>query len=77
MTQTQTPDRRILRGVSRDIRDEILAAFNRGWTARLTRKGHVQLRHPNGAIVHAASSTGDRRSVKALRADLRRGEVMQ
>jgi hypothetical protein len=65
---------RLLRGVSRDTRAEIRGALARGWTASLTAKGHVQLRHPSGAIVHAAGSPSDYRSVIALRTDLRRAE---
>lgn len=72
---TQTSPTRLLRGVSRDTRAEILQAIQRGWTVKLTAKGHVQLRHPSGAIVHAAGSTSDVRSVRALRADLRRAEL--
>lgn len=70
MTQTRIR----LRGVHRDTRAIVLDAATRGWTYRLTAKGHVQLRHPSGAIVIASGSTSDRRAVQALTADLRRVE---
>lgn len=73
-TRAKTDQRRLLRGVSRDTRDAVLEAAERGWTYRLTAKGHVQLRHPSGAIVVTAGSTGDRRSLQHLRADLARVE---
>lgn len=73
MTKNQIT-RRVLRGVNRDTRAVILEAVDHGWTVRITAGGHVQLRHPSGAIVIAACSSSDRRSLLALRADIRRVE---
>lgn len=70
----QADARRLLRGVSRDTRDVVLAAVDRGWTISLTTKGHVQLRHPSGAMIFCSGSTSDSRSHRYVRADIARIE---
>ena len=78
MTQSQNQTaRRLLRGVSRDTRDVVLAAVDRGWTVKLTAKGHVQLRHPSGAILYCSGSTSDRRSHHYVQADIAHVERAQ
>ena len=59
---------------NRDLRRIVRDAEARGWTCDLTRKGHLKLRHPSGAIVIAAWSPSDHRALKNLEARLRRVE---
>ena len=63
-----------LRGVTPEVRDEVLRAVERGWSIGLTARGHPRLVHPSGAIVICSGTTGDRRAVRQLRADLLRVE---
>jgi hypothetical protein len=58
-----------------DLTTLIRTARARGWEVTVTRGGHLRFRHPaSGALVHSASTTSDRRGMRNLRADLRRGE---
>lgn len=60
----------------RDHAAEIDAAKARGWTATLTRKGHIKLTHPchPGKSVFTSSTPSDPRATKNLVAMLRRVE---
>jgi len=63
-----------LRGRQRDVVNELLA---RGWQVeRFTGSGHVKVVHPpTGRHVIVAMTTGDRRSWRNLRAEVRRIEA--
>jgi predicted RNA binding protein YcfA (HicA-like mRNA interferase family) len=65
---------RILRGVSRDVAAEALAAAERGWAIGRTKGGHVRMTHPRAGIVVTCGTAGDRRAVLHFRAELRRAE---
>lgn len=47
-----------------------------GWRVEPTRGGHLRLRHPSGALVHAAGTPSDRRALantlSTMRRELRR-----
>jgi predicted RNA binding protein YcfA (HicA-like mRNA interferase family) len=56
-----------------DLREVLVEAERSGWTVDHTRRGHLRLTHPNGALVYCSSTPSDYRGVKNLRALLRRG----
>jgi predicted RNA binding protein YcfA (HicA-like mRNA interferase family) len=53
-------------------RECIRKARAEGWVATLTRKSHVRLRHPSGAVVIAAGTPSSRRAGAEMLADLAR-----
>lgn len=59
---------------NRDLRAILVEAEQRGWGVEQTRKGHLKLTHPTGAVVFAASSPSDHRAIKNMEARLRRVE---
>lgn len=60
--------------MKRDLRRELEAARQRGWSVQPTRSGHLKLRHPDGALVFTGSTPSCARSLLNLRAHLRRVE---
>jgi predicted RNA binding protein YcfA (HicA-like mRNA interferase family) len=53
-------------------REPIRRAVRDGWSASLTRGGHVRLDHPSGAVVFTGATPSDYRIQRKLAADLRR-----
>jgi hypothetical protein len=53
-------------------REAIRAAIRAGWSARITRGGHVRLDHPSGALIFTGATPSDHRVPVKLAADLRR-----
>ncbi|MBO1325361.1 hypothetical protein K2X14_11520 [Acetobacter sp. TBRC 12305] len=47
----------------------------RGWSAELTRGGHVRWKHTSGAFVFGAATPSDRRAIQNLKAQMKRVEV--
>ena len=61
--------RRLLRDAPSSALDEI---EQEGWTVEYTKGGHLRWRHPNGAIVFAASTPSDYRAWANHMSHLRR-----
>jgi hypothetical protein len=57
-----------------DLAQLLRQARARGWRVTPTRRGHWRLQYRTGALVFAAGSPSDPRSLKNLVADLRRAE---
>lgn len=64
---------KILRGLRGRNKAFIRDMVGRGWTWKLCGSGHIQFRHPNGAVVHC-SMTASEKSRKAFEADVKRAE---
>lgn len=62
---------------STSLRGLISTARLRGWTVTYTPGGHVRFAHPDGGLVHAASTPSDYRAVRNIAAELRRQETQQ
>jgi len=63
-----------VRAVRSDMRPVLIEALTHGWTASITGSGHVKLTHPVHGIVFTSCTTGDVRTVRNLRRQLRRAE---
>jgi predicted RNA binding protein YcfA (HicA-like mRNA interferase family) len=65
-------NRRLLH--NREVRALVELAEQRGWIATPTRSGHIRLTHPNGGIVHIASTPSSRATRRCVVGELRRAE---
>ena len=63
--------------MKKDLAKLFKVARERGWTVTRTPRGHFQMRHPNGALVYTGSTPSDGRTLRNVRADLRRAEAPQ
>lgn len=56
---------------------ELLAkAETDGWSIEETKRSHIQLKGPNGALIHTGGTPSDHRAVRNLRAQIRRAEAL-
>jgi hypothetical protein len=53
-------------------RDHVRQATAAGWSASITKRGHIRLVHPSGAVIFTGSTPADHRVPVKLAADLRR-----
>lgn len=53
-------------------RELVVRALEAGWTARVTGSSHVALTSPAGKVVVTAATTGDHRTARNFRAQLKR-----
>jgi hypothetical protein len=58
--------------IQRDLRPIVKAALKAGWRVQTTRRGHLKLRSPRGALVVLGNTPSDRRAYRNARAHLRR-----
>lgn len=58
--------------VSKVMRPLVDQATKEGWTVSYTSKGHLRFTHPCGALVHGPTTPSDHRSLKNLKATMRR-----
>jgi hypothetical protein len=60
--------------MKRDLRALLQHARQRGWRVERTRSGHWRLQHRTGALVFTGTTPSCPRSLRNLRADLKRAE---
>jgi hypothetical protein len=53
-------------------REHVREAVREGWAASITKRGHIRLVHPSGAVIFTGSTPSDHRVPVKLAADLRR-----